>query len=67
MEIVKTISLKFSDEEKEILNNALEFCREFAKSDACGALDCEFCTFQNLCDYSTAEAIERKINNLLSE
>jgi len=67
MEIVKTISLKFSDEEKEILDRALNFLCEFAKSDACQALDCDFCPFQNLCDYSTAESLERKINNLLVE
>lgn len=67
MEIVKTISLKFSDEEKEILDRTLDFLCEFTRSDACQALDCESCPFQNLCDYNTAESLERKINNLLCE
>ena len=67
MKIVKTINLKFSDEEKEILNKALKFIDEFGDSDACEALDCSNCPFAILCNYNSAEAIERKINNLLCE
>lgn len=67
MEIVKTLSLKFSDEENEILDRALKFISEFEDSDACTALDCSNCPFAILCNYNSAEAIERKINNLLCE
>jgi hypothetical protein len=67
MEIVKTINLKFSDEEKEILNTALKLIGEFRHSDACEALGCGNCPFTFLCNYNSAGDIERKINNLLSE
>lgn len=67
MEIVKTLSLKFSDEENEILDRALKFISEFEDSDACTALNCYDCPFKSLCEYGEAEAIERKINNLLCE
>ena len=67
MEIVKTINLKFSNEENEILDKALDIIKEFTNSDACDALDCRNCPFKSLCDYYEAEAIEQKINNLLCE
>jgi hypothetical protein len=67
MKIVKTLSLKFSDEENEILDRALKLIGEFGHSDACEALGCGNCPFTFLCNYNSAEAIERKINNLLNE
>lgn len=70
MEIIKTINFKFSEKEKEILDKTLEIVREFKDSDACDSIDlydCEDCPFGSLCNYSTAEAVERKINNLLSK
>ena len=70
MEVVKTIKLKFSDEEKEILNKTLEIVQTFKDSDACDAFDyddCQHCPFKNLCNFTTAEDVERKINNLLSK
>ena len=67
MEVKKIIYVKFSDEEKEILNKALKFIDEFGKSDACQQIDCRDCPFAILCNYNSAEVIERKINNLLCE
>lgn len=67
MKIKKTICVKFSDEENEILGRALAFISEFEDSDACTALSCYDCPFKSLCEYGEAEAIERKINNLLCE
>ena len=67
MEVKKTVNLKFSDEEKEILNQALRLVNDFTYSDACEELDCDYCPFKNLCDYHEAESIERKINKLLCE
>lgn len=67
MKIVKTLYVKFSHEENEILDKALDLIGKFENSDACDALSCCDCPFKNLCEYDTAETIERKINNLLSE
>ena len=67
MEVKKTIYVKFSDEEEKALNKVLGLVNEFTYSEACEALECCDCPFKNLCDYDTAETIERKINNLLCE
>lgn len=63
----KTISMKFSEEEKTIINETLDFINgSFAHSEVCQELDCDYCPFRVVCDYSTADDIERKINNLLN-
>lgn len=68
MKAQKSMNIKFSFDDKMLINQMLNFVNgEFHSSGVCDELDCDYCPFRGLCDYNNAEQIEYKINEVLSE